>query len=462
MAGKRAFCQDGPVCDIVGESYAEIYGIGPMNDLVESLDNCVKQSAFILKDSREIAWSDYRRLFRNRKRDSRTWWPWGIAELKIDDLHVADLAAKLEPVFNRFLHKETGRFGNGLTGFIGGTTDWAFPTVEGFARPLIIAAVKVGAEEITQQLCAWIRDEVFRYRYNVVLKGIDLDGPLEFEGLRLEKSPALRPDHPVVLPSLSPSATRLDAVQMSIDCELAPSFCLPDGHPNDLLYWTPTETILGTTEFGPPFAMMEKGQWLDGFCQSMSLASNSHVDWHLLWRDVDAFAAFADGPESTSHKGGYGHGSSINETKISRACLEETRRIQLVLEKKNLRQELNLAIDRWVMSKKSKSVEDRLIDLRIALEALFEVKGGEKAFLVATRGAWHLGKNVRDRVRIWETLRDTYSASSRVIHGDKLKHAAKDPSLVSSAQNICREGILKRLDETKAPVWKDIILGKDE
>ena len=424
-----------------------------MNDLIESLDNCVKRSAFTLKDSTEIAWSDYRRLFQNR--DSWIWLQWGNAELKIDDRHLADLAAKLKPILDRFTNKETGQFGNGLFLLWGGLTTWARPTVKDFAKRLIVAAVRVGVREVAEQLYGWANDGVLRYRYNVLLEGMDIDGDLELtEGLRLTKLPASRPNLPVTLPSLSPPITvGCDAVQMSIECEMSPALYLPDGSDVPRIRHLRRETVLGSENI--PL------DWLDGFCKSMSLASNGHVDWFLMWMDLGALEGFTDRPLDTTHK--HLSGGRIDKSKISQACLEETRRIQLVLEREDSGRELNLAIDRWVMSKKSKSVEDRLIDLRIALEALYEIGGAnEKAFRVATYGAWHLGENPGDRVRIRETLRDTYDAASRVIHGDTLKHAAKDPSLVSSAQDICRKGILRRLEETKAPVWKDIILGKDE
>ena len=55
-----------------------------------------------------------------------------------------------------------------------------------------------------------------------------------------------------------------------------------------------------------------------------------------------------------------------------------------------------------------------------------------------------------------------YSDSSSAVHGGKLKYAAKDPKLVFSAQDICRNGILKRLEETERPKWDEMILGARE
>ena len=58
-----------------------------------------------------------------------------------------------------------------------------------------------------------------------------------------------------------------------------------------------------------------------------------------------------------------------------------------------------------------------------------------------------------------ETLRKVYDDSSRAVHGGKLKHAAKNQELVSGGQDICRKGILKRLEEPEKPKWEELILG---
>ena len=94
---------------------------------------------------------------------------------------------------------------------------------------------------------------------------------------------------------------------------------------------------------------------------------------------------------------------------------------------------------------------------------MYEIGGlNEKGFRIATYGAWHLGENFEQRHAFRETLHKVYSDSSSAVHGGKLKYAAKDPKLVSSAQDICRNGILKRLEETERPKWDEMILGARE
>ncbi len=424
---------------------------GTMQEVVTNLEKCVKQSAFISNNSRKIGWDDYRRLYQNRRWDDWNWIQWASAKLEIDNSNVADLVENLKPVLDKFIDKKTGRLGNGLYLLWGGITTFAQPTIEDFAKVLIVAAVRAGEQKIADQLHGWINEKPLRYRYNVLLEGIELNEDLELiEGLQLTKIRTSCTNLPIKLPSLFTVDTAFDVIKMSVRCEMSPALYPPDGNNLDQIHHLRKETVLGSEQI--PI------DWLDSFCKSMSLASNNHVDWCMLWNDWDDLEAFANYPTHTTKTQSHPR----NKTEISQTCLEKTRRIQLMLEK-NKNANLNLAIDRWVRSKKSKSDTDKLIDLRIALEALHEIKANnEKAFRTANYGAWYIGETFEQRVKIRKTLHNTYSDASSVIHGVEPKHSTNDPVLIPSAQDICRKGILKRLRKAETPEWENIILGKRE
>ena len=191
--------------------------------------------------------------------------------------------------------------------------------------------------------------------------------------------------------------------------------------------------------------------------QPPTLASNGCVDWFLQWRDFGCLAAFTDMPSGV----GYKVRSGARGTRVSQADLDVALMIHRARHRDGRsRESLELAIRRWIRSKRPGTDLDKLIELRIALEALYEIGGvNEKGFRIATYGAWHLGEDFEQRRELREALRKAYSDSSSAVHGGKLKHAAKDPGLVSFAQDICRGGILKRLEETERPKWDEIILG---
>ena len=111
---------------------------------------------------------------------------------------------------------------------------------------------------------------------------------------------------------------------------------------------------------------------------------------------------------------------------------------------------LDTAISRWLKSKRfMEPLSDKLIELRIALEALYlEDESGENGFRLATYGAWHLGSNFEERRKYHKTFRKAYKSASRAVHAGTLKDAPE----IKIVQNFCREAILKRLQERQKPV----------
>ncbi|MCY4445421.1 MAG: hypothetical protein OXC02_03040 [Rhodobacteraceae bacterium] len=122
---------------------------------------------------------------------------------------------------------------------------------------------------------------------------------------------------------------------------------------------------------------------------------------------------------------------------------------------------LNTAITRWIKSKESKySITDSLIELRTALESLYlNDMNRELRFRLAIKGAWHIGQCFERRKFNFETLSNTYKLSSKAEHGSNIPIDDRNKKLLKKAQNICREGILKRLREEKEISSNDLVLG---
>ena len=424
-----------------------------MQKFIDTLEKCVQQSTFVSDRIGRISPQHYKQLY-----DAKGWnntarmllWS---SKLEIDNRHVEELAEVIKLVVAEFLHTKTGRLGNGLFLLMRGSSTWAYPTVTEFSRMLITGAVRFGASDVSTLLIEWVRGEPLRYQTSALLEGVHIDEPLQLdEGVFLSKLPKSAADFPASLPFFEmavPVIELLGGIVMSIDCEMSPSLYLPD------------EDELGQISYRKGEFTMASSQipnlTLENFCESMSLACNGHVDWFIQWRDFGLLEAFS------SMLGGFTHKplSGSHGTKISQVNLCDSLKIhQARYECERPRENLELAIRRWIRSKKSSTDMDKLIELRIALEALYKIEGlNEKGFRIATYGAWHLGGNFDQRREIRETLRKTYSDSSSAVHGGKLKYAIRDPNLVSSAQDICRNGILKRLKESDRPEWDDVILG---
>ena len=107
---------------------------------------------------------------------------------------------------------------------------------------------------------------------------------------------------------------------------------------------------------------------------------------------------------------------------------------------------------------------DQFIDLRIALEALYlkdftGEQSQEMRFRLALFGAWHLGEDFEGRKEIRKTLRRTYDVASAAVHGGDLEFSEDNRSLLAESQNLCRQGILKLLEEGTPNDWGEMILG---
>ena len=110
--------------------------------------------------------------------------------------------------------------------------------------------------------------------------------------------------------------------------------------------------------------------------------------------------------------------------------------------------------------------EDSFIDLRIALEALYlkdftNEYSQEMRFRLALFGAWHLGDDLEKRQTIRKTLRDAYDRASGVVHGRDLEFNESNRKLLADAQDLCRRGILRLIEEgiPSPEEWGDLILG---
>ena len=118
-----------------------------------------------------------------------------------------------------------------------------------------------------------------------------------------------------------------------------------------------------------------------------------------------------------------------------------------------------IAVTRWARAALPGEINaDRVVDLRIALEALYiDSDHGELGFRLSVTGARHLGVTLESRKAIRKSLGDFYNLASRVIHGTILRRT-RDVSIVDTASKLCRDGIIKILEERHRPDWTELLL----
>ena len=120
-----------------------------------------------------------------------------------------------------------------------------------------------------------------------------------------------------------------------------------------------------------------------------------------------------------------------------------------------------LALTRWYRSRSISSPPlDCVVDLRAALEALYLDSGhNELAFRLATTAARHLKASVDERREVQRTLTRFCNLASKVVHkGDVDLDDETNAQLVRRASRLCRDGILKILEDRSTPDWSDLLL----
>ena len=419
-----------------------------MQEIIRLLDLVVRQTTF---DAGRLGTFSSDRLRAIHQHDKlRGGLTAKSATPKVPENLLAELTDRIRPLLRKYTNPESDRIGNGLVNLMGGLPQ---PTIAEFARILVRAAATLGAIRVAQLLFGWIEGEPFYYQTKMVLTGVGIEHPLVLEeGIRITTLPESSADLPAYLPAHSfPQhgfLSLLGGVMLSIDCKAEPAFYLPstNGALSDKIQHTRVQGKL-------------PGLSLDAFCEAMSLACNGCVRWKFSWRDFGELEEFSPVFSGMSHTNVPEFGT---RTHLPQESLEQARDIHLeryVGGKTNPR--LDTAIGRWMGSKRfNASLSDRLIDLRIALEALYlDSDAGEMRFRLATNGAWHLGVDFAERRDYYKTLRGVYDLASKAVHAGVFTPTQEDQELLATAQDACRKGILKRLREKEKPDWNELILG---
>ena len=377
-----------------------------------------------------------------------------LNHLDIPEEALDRLVRELGPLVAQFRQHGTGRIGNGVWLVRLGLNGMMHPTLREFAELLVIAAARIGARHVVELLRGWVDDEPLRIRKCALVEGIELFDrqPLrEVEGVEMYALPPETDDFPGSFPSFGwlPLDSYRNKVVVAVEFDVTPALYAPaDGESLEssvaLQHWTPVNADLS----GAPFSF-------DRFCEAMALTVDDFVDWIVKWVDLGDLDAFYLTPPNSPH---IKPASDSPYKVIARNNVEAS--ISLYAERQSAKH-VDLALARWLKSKRRAALEDKLIDLRIALEALYMQNAqGEIRFRTAMNGAWHLGETFDERLRRYETLNKVYDDASKVVHGNTLKDHGASLERLEAAQNICRQGILKIIGDGEYPDWKEVVLGK--
>ena len=121
---------------------------------------------------------------------------------------------------------------------------------------------------------------------------------------------------------------------------------------------------------------------------------------------------------------------------------------------------LQIAINRWVKSQASKSEADKIIDLVIALEAVYVTREDRIERQLCHRASWYLGEDEAHREEIETELKAVYQYRSDIVHnravGNEVEvgeRCVPVTRLVKNTHDLCRISILKIIEERRIPDW---------
>lgn len=212
------------------------------------------------------------------------------------------------------------------------------------------------------------------------------------------------------------------------------------------------------------------------FCQALFLACSYPVQivrGYLFFGDDRSFSPHQ---KTLTMRGDF----TILEssTEVGEPKIEETKRLYHILvelyatdgenkDSSNQKEKLRIAIDRWIKSKTDGSLVDKIIDLGIAFEVLYVPDGGgDITYKFSIRAARHLGNDKEHRKELLTKFKNIYRCRSDAVHGGKLGPTVKFgvdsipvSDFIERAQDLCRQSILKIIEDGKFPDWDSLILG---
>ena len=119
------------------------------------------------------------------------------------------------------------------------------------------------------------------------------------------------------------------------------------------------------------------------------------------------------------------------------------------------RGKLLIAINRWIKSKASGSEADKIIDVGIALEALYVTGRADIRRKLCYRAPRYLGEEVAPLKTLTEEFEVIYDYRCDVVH-NKVPGYVPVTELVTRAQDLCLRSILKIIKNRTFPDWSTV------
>ena len=186
------------------------------------------------------------------------------------------LVKELDKISNCFRSVDNGAVGNGFYRMLGSTASPRLPSVEDYAKILVLAAARIGTERVVELFKGWVQGQTVRVWLCALLKGVITDRRLiPVDGLRLETLPRNGDDFPRSLyVQIDEHDIRYEQysqrAMLSLEHEVGPALYNPDSDTNCFSHPPPRPKIRN-----PELTPVS----VDSLCRALSVQSNTYVDW---------------------------------------------------------------------------------------------------------------------------------------------------------------------------------------
>ena len=338
---------------------------------------------------------------------------------------------------------------------------------------LLNIAIACGAEAAVLAVDRCSQNVPGSFQYRAFFEGIEVESDIQvFEGIRIVQLPDLGPERTFYLPGMltthTPSHFFDGKALLIIDAFISPIFC------------NPRYTERYTEEFHSLFQVeVANGRFLnfnvydfyEKFCHVLSLACNSAVKISVNWAFLSKDQLF-DLERAFSYSGHVPNEPTLS-IKVGQSEIVEAKDLYetLVALTPSVAAKLQIPIERWIKSKTEDNPVDKVIDLGIAFESLYlsdRDGNSELSFQFRLRASWHLGNDKEDREKLIDEFKAIYTLRSKAVHNGSVPgkiqiRKGEEPiatsEFIPKAQDLCRDSIIKILEDGQFPDWNNLILG---
>ena len=360
---------------------------------------------------------------------------------------------------------------------LGGPTD-GYPLNMLLEQLLRITLVR-GIDEAVLAFDRCTKDNCGSFQFIVLLAGINPKAKIQvFEGIQLVPLSHPKSDLPHYLPDLSDFyGISADSVRgktlLIIDRYVSPVFHRPFPLPASHMMQEHRELVDRTFQTKINSSNLPKSVKTDFsgifFCQAVSLACNIPVQATLEWKFLAESELFnLSGTRATGMRG-WGIVEYYNPwqspTELRKIHIEETKRLYKILVNlnSNVSEKLQIPIERWIKSKVSIKPIDKIIDLIIALEALYVTGKYHIGKKLSHRASWYLGENPAHQQELETEFEAIYDYRNGVVHSRRVdgeiqvgNQSVPVSDLAPRVEDLCRQSIIRIMEDGKFPDWNTL------